>query len=171
MDALERTVSLPRWNELPDLELYMDQVLSLVSRYLGALPGGEETALTAAMVNNYVKLELVPPPVKKRYGREQLSRLLIVSLMKSGFPIPAIKRLLDDARTRHGPEELYEIFRARYAAAAAETAAETAAERGADGGESPYAVILRAALRAQTARAEALRLFAEAFPEAEKTGK
>ena len=167
MDALERTVSLPRWNELPDLELYMDQVLSLVSRYLGALPGGEETALTAAMVNNYVKLGLVPPPVKKRYGREQLSRLLIVSLMKSGFPIPAIKRLLDDARTRHGPEELYEIFRARYAAAAAETAA----ERGAGGGESPYAAILRAALRAQTARAEALRLFAEAFPAAEKTGK
>ena len=163
---MERTVSLPRWNELPDLELYMDQVLSLASRYLGALPGGEETALTAAMVNNYVKLGLVPPPVKKRYGREQLSRLLIVSLMKSGFPIPAIKRLLDDARTRHGPEELYEIFRARYAAAAAETAA----ERGASDADSPYAAILRAALRAQTARAEALRLFAKAFPEAEKTG-
>ena len=58
---------LPRWNALPDLELYMDQVLSLMERYLGNYPGFDRKGLTAAMVNNYVKLGVMPPPVKKKY--------------------------------------------------------------------------------------------------------
>ena len=48
---------LPAWEELPDLALYMDQVLSLTARYL---PGGEGKALTSAMVNNYVKQKVLP---------------------------------------------------------------------------------------------------------------
>ena len=57
---------LPRWEELPDLELYMDQVLSLMDRYLGDCPGFDRKGLTASMVNNYVKLGVMPPPVKKK---------------------------------------------------------------------------------------------------------
>ena len=47
--------TLPRWAELPDLPLYMDQVLGLMERYLGAYPGFDGKGLTASMVNNYVK--------------------------------------------------------------------------------------------------------------------
>ena len=54
-DSAQLTV-LPRWAELPDLELYMDQVLSLIERYLGSDPGFDRRGLTASMVNNYVKL-------------------------------------------------------------------------------------------------------------------
>ncbi len=158
-DALRR---LPRWVELPDLELYMDQVLGLVARSLEPFPGFDEKGLTAAMVNNYVKLGALPPPVKKRYRREHVARLIILCLMKSSFPISAIARLLEGVQTRHSPEEVYSIFCERFEAAVAETAAAPD-----EAGDSPYAAVLRAALRAQAERALALRMFGAAFPERE----
>lgn len=57
---------LPRWEELPDLELYMDQVITLIDRYLSPVIQGEKhPLLTSSMVNNYVKLGLIPAPTKK----------------------------------------------------------------------------------------------------------
>lgn len=162
MEEKTRGRTLPRWEELPDLELYMDQLLGLTARYLSPFPGFDEKGLTAAMVNNYVKQGVVPPPVKKRYGREQLSQLLIVCLMKSGFPIPAIRRLLAGEQERHTPEELYNVFCDRFEAAVREAEEDAVRED-----ESVYAAILRPALRAQAQRALALRRFGEAFPEEE----
>ncbi|MBQ1770408.1 MAG: DUF1836 domain-containing protein, partial [Clostridia bacterium] len=69
---------LPRWEEIPDLDLYMDQVLNLVRRHLGSYPGFEETGLTSSMVNNYVKAGLLPPPVRKRYATEHVARLFMI---------------------------------------------------------------------------------------------
>ena len=160
---------LPRWDELPDIELYMDQLLGLIRRYLGTYPGFDEKGLTASMVNNYVKQGVVPSPVKKRYGREQLSRLIIVCLLKSSFPIAAIRRLLEGEQVRHSPAELYNMFCDKFESAVVETAGPAEA----DAGGSPYTGILRAALRAQAERALALQLFAEVFPEekAEKPEK
>lgn len=61
-----KELRLPRWEELPELELYMDQVITLVDRYLSPLMEDEKhQLLSSAMVNNYVKHKLVPPPVKK----------------------------------------------------------------------------------------------------------
>ena len=52
---------LPRWDELPDIDLYLDQVLTLLDKYLGPfLPENGGHALTASMINNYVKLRIVP---------------------------------------------------------------------------------------------------------------
>ncbi|MBO5555678.1 MAG: DUF1836 domain-containing protein, partial [Oscillospiraceae bacterium] len=98
---------LPRWQELPELELYMDQVLSLVGRYLGGYPGFDEKGLTASMVNNYVKQGALPPPRKKRYSRTHLARLLMICVLKASLPIAAIKELLpEETRT----EEFYDRF-------------------------------------------------------------
>ena len=62
-NALERWINeiaeihLPRWDELPELDLYMDQVVTLVERYLNPLMSqSKEKLLTKSMVNNYVKL-------------------------------------------------------------------------------------------------------------------
>ena len=84
---------IPRWEELPDLELYMDQVLSLTKRYLGRYLGFDQKCLTASMVNNYVKLGVVPPPIKKRYARSHLARLIVVCILKASLPIDVIGRL------------------------------------------------------------------------------
>lgn len=47
------------------------------------------------MINNYVKLRIVPAPVKKRYGRVQLAYLLVIGLLKQVLPIPDVKTLLE----------------------------------------------------------------------------
>ena len=60
------TAALPLWQEIPDIPLYMDQVLSLIGQYLSGLPGASAKELTSSMVNNYVKMGAVPAPVKKR---------------------------------------------------------------------------------------------------------
>lgn len=102
---------LPAWEELPDLALYMDQVLSLTARYL---PGGEDRALTAAMVNNYVKQKVLPPPVGKRYGRSHISALLMLCSLKSIMPIADIQRLFQSAGGEEGIRALYGEFRGIY---------------------------------------------------------
>ena len=48
-------IRLPEWDELPDLDLYMDQVISLLQRYLGQFPSPDEKGITSSMINNYVK--------------------------------------------------------------------------------------------------------------------
>lgn len=58
---------IPRWEELPDFDLYMDQVTSLIDRYLAPLSNQEDPLLTSAMVNNYVKFKLIDAPKKKVY--------------------------------------------------------------------------------------------------------
>ena len=74
--------TLPRCNELPDLELYMDQVTSLIGRYLK-----DDRELTASMVNNYVKHKAMPAPVRKKYTREHLAYLIVICTLKPVLPI------------------------------------------------------------------------------------
>ena len=61
---------LPAWDMLPGIELYMDQVIALLTQYLNFLPReeGADNVATPAMINNYVKMKILPPPVKKRYS-------------------------------------------------------------------------------------------------------
>ena len=78
---------LPTWEELPDLELYMDQVVSLVIRYVNLQPHSalKDSILTASAVNNYVRLKLIPPPVKKRYSRIHLAYLIVICCLKGVY--------------------------------------------------------------------------------------
>ncbi len=71
-------LKLPAWNELPTLELYMDQVVIVLNDYLGMYAAGEDKTVTQAMINNYVKQKLIPPPVKKKYSRVHLALLMII---------------------------------------------------------------------------------------------
>ena len=75
---------LPEWEELPQIELYLDQVIALVNNYLGffVYDPAEEKLLTPSMVNNYVKLRLIPAPVRKKYGRKHIALLLMGVFVK-----------------------------------------------------------------------------------------
>ena len=88
---------LPRWKELPDVELYMDQVVSVLDKYLSALAkeGDEEgRTVTSSMINNYVKMGVIPPPERKKYGRGHLSRLIMLTMLKQVLSIGEIGELL-----------------------------------------------------------------------------
>ena len=88
---------LPTWEELPDLELYMDQVVSLVVRYVNLQPHSapKDSILTASAVNNYVRLKLLPPPVKKRYGRVHLAYLIAICCLKSSMSLSSIQQMFE----------------------------------------------------------------------------
>ena len=66
---------LPRWEDLPTFDIYMDQLITLVKQYLKDLFDEEDVIITSSMINNYVKMELIPKPVKKRYNREHIAYL------------------------------------------------------------------------------------------------
>ena len=85
-------ISLPEWETLPDIGLYMDQVITLMERAFGrALPKGE---ITKSMVNNYVKVELIPRPVGKKYDREHLAMLLMIGVLKQALSMESIAQVL-----------------------------------------------------------------------------
>lgn len=85
----------PRYAEFPQVELYMDQVLQVMEQALAPFdPPGREKLLTSTMVNNYVKQNLVPPPLKKRYGRDHLAYLLMICVLKQVLPIGDIYQLI-----------------------------------------------------------------------------
>lgn len=90
----ERTeIALPQWEALPDIGLYMDQVVTLMERtFSPTLPKGE---VTKSMVNNYVKVGLLPRPVGKKYDRDHLAMLVMISVLKQALSMESIAQLLD----------------------------------------------------------------------------
>jgi hypothetical protein len=68
------------WDGLPDIALYMDQLISYMPRQL--IHFGQGESLTSAMVNNYIKDGLVPRAEGKRYGPEHVGYLTAVCALK-----------------------------------------------------------------------------------------
>ena len=96
-DIEERLLAFrcPRWEELPDLELYADQMVNYVEKHLSVLDiEGEGRLITASMINNYVKMKLIPAPVKKKYGTRQLARLIVVCTLKRDFSISELSKMI-----------------------------------------------------------------------------
>lgn len=83
---------LPRWEELPEIELYMDQVITLVDQYLSSvIHRDKHSLLTPSMVNNYVKNGMIPAPKKKRYTKKHVAFLIAITLLKQVLTINEIK--------------------------------------------------------------------------------
>ena len=86
------------WKELPDISLYMDQIISYMPRQL--IHFDDRDALTSAMVNNYIKDGLVPRAEGKRYAPIHLAYLTAVCALKKVLPVRDINSLI------HAGEEL-----------------------------------------------------------------
>lgn len=86
---------LPRYNELPDLELYMDQLITYVSASTALLETSADKPLTASMVNNYVKQGVMPRPQNKRYNRAHVAYLVLICILKRAYSLADIERLVE----------------------------------------------------------------------------
>ena len=75
---------LPSWEEIPDLGLYMEQVLALLRQYLDYLPPElkDEQFITAATINNYVRNRFMPEPCRKKYYRVHIAYLIMICTLK-----------------------------------------------------------------------------------------
>ncbi len=99
-----------RWHELPDIDLYMDQLITFVERNIGDLFSHDEKCITPAMINNYVKLQLIPKPIKKRYAKKHLAYLMAITTLKQVLPIPKIREGIDQAIHLYGADGAYNLF-------------------------------------------------------------
>ena len=85
-----------RVDDIPNIDLYMDQVTTFMEDNLGALRrSADDKILTKTMINNYAKNKLLPPPVKKKYSREHLLMMLFIYYFKGFLNLQDIKSLMD----------------------------------------------------------------------------
>ena len=96
-DAQLESFRMPRWNELPSIELYMDQVVGIIDKSLAILAGDEQKVITPSMINNYVKMHAIPAPNKKKYTREQIADLMMICVLKQVLSIKRISTILAGA--------------------------------------------------------------------------
>lgn len=99
--------ALPRYAELPQVGLYLDQAVQYVNGCFRAFPGVE---LTPSMVSNYVKKGIISHPVKKKYTREQLASLIYIVVSKTVLPMENIQALFVMQRAHCSAAEAYDYF-------------------------------------------------------------
>ncbi|MCI5976318.1 MAG: DUF1836 domain-containing protein [Candidatus Faecousia sp.] len=103
--------SLPGWEELPDMDLYVDQVVTLVSRYLSLIPQDEKNPLiTASSINNYVRLRVMPAPARKRYSRRHLAYVLMICTLKQSMALTEIQKILPPDLDDEDTKQMYANF-------------------------------------------------------------
>ncbi len=92
--------------DIPDVELYMDQVTGFMDGHLiHNNRGSEDKTLTKAMINNYTKNKLLPPPVKKKYSKEHIIILIYIYYLKNVVSVNDVQKLLEPMNTRFFNEE------------------------------------------------------------------
>lgn len=86
---------LPEWESIPDFGLYMDQVINLLEEYLCFIPNDEKNKfVTASTINNYVRLKIMPAPVKRKYYRIHIAYLIFILVLKQALSINDVQKLV-----------------------------------------------------------------------------
>ena len=94
---------LPRYRELPDIGLRLEQLTRYTSRYV-------PTPLTGSMGSNYVKQHLIPGPVKKAYWQESIAYLMVLSYIKTAMSLEDIRLMMQVQRRSYDLETAYDYF-------------------------------------------------------------
>ncbi len=101
----------PRYEELPPVALYTDQLKELLEMYLSEFEiPGEEKFITPTMISNYVKQKIIPPPVKKKYDRDHIVYLIVIGIFKQTLNISDIGVLIRMQRRLYPVDIAYNFF-------------------------------------------------------------
>lgn len=99
--------SLPRYHEIPNMGLYLEQVTKYIGENLAPLG---EYSLTGSMISNYVKKDLIPNPVKKLYYRDQIAYLFFIAMAKSVLSLDALRGFINLQQRTYSIERAYDYF-------------------------------------------------------------
>ena len=111
-DDISRNIlpfELPRYSEIPNIGLFLEQTTKYINEYLAPLGN---VSLTGSMVSNYVKKKIIANPVKKQYDREQIAYLFFIAIAKTVLSLEDIQLLLELQQETYDCETAYEYFRA-----------------------------------------------------------
>ncbi len=103
---------LPDYKDIPQIPLYMEQVIGYISEVLSPISKGDEQPLTPFMVNNYVKAKMITPPTKKKYNTNHIGYLLSISLLKNVVSMKDLATIIElDKSFTSDKEKLYDYFK------------------------------------------------------------
>lgn len=98
---------LPRYAQLPDVGLYLEQTTQYINNYLAPLGCIE---ITGSMISNYVKKGLIANPVKKQYYADQIAYLFAITLLKNVLSLEHLNTLFIRQQNIYTVEEAYDYF-------------------------------------------------------------
>ncbi|MCF0120932.1 MAG: DUF1836 domain-containing protein, partial [Oscillospiraceae bacterium] len=103
---------LPYWNEIPNVGFYMEQVVSLLKEYLDyfppEIPGSN--VITAASINNCVRMKCMPGTVNKKYYRLHIAYLIMIFSLKQTLSIATIQKLVPMDVSEEEFSEIYDHY-------------------------------------------------------------
>lgn len=105
--AAAESFRLPRYNEIPDVGLYLEQVAKYIGDCLAPL---EDVTITSSMISNYVKRGLIRNPVKKQYFRDQIAYLIYIAVAKNVLSLENIRTLIAMQRRTYDAQVAYDYF-------------------------------------------------------------
>ncbi|HBR31577.1 MAG: DUF1836 domain-containing protein [Eubacteriales bacterium] len=103
-----RTTKPVIWEQLPDIELYKDQIIAYMQRQLISYDDNE--LLTGAMINNYIKAGALPRPNGKKYGREHIALLTAICALKPIMSVSDMEYLLKSQNENIDTESFYGLL-------------------------------------------------------------
>lgn len=111
---------LPNWEMIPDFGLYMDQIIGLLTEYLDYLPPEikSDRIITAATINNYVRMKIMPEPQNKKYFRTHIAYLIMICTLKQSLNIAMIQKIIPLGLSEDEVREIYSSYVKRHRAAA-----------------------------------------------------
>jgi len=98
---------LPRYREIPNVGLYLEQVTKYIGDCLLPLEG---ISITGSMISNYVKRGLVLNPVKKQYDRDQIAYLIFIAVAKTVLSMDDIRLMVNIQRETYDNQVAYDYF-------------------------------------------------------------
>lgn len=99
------------WESIPDIDLYMDQVIGYMSRQHVGLAWDDEETLTSAMINNYIKSRLLPRAKGKKYNKEHIGYLTAICLLKQVLSVSETGTLLHNQMEHRDIEDFYKNYK------------------------------------------------------------
>ena len=111
-------IHIPTWDELPEVDLYMDQVIIYIESHIVDFVSKDSKFITKSMVNNYVKQNILPAPVNKKYSKTHLAYLIMICLLKQILPLPDVKTIIEAKLATANIEDTFNRFGKLYRKAA-----------------------------------------------------
>ncbi|MCD7806397.1 MAG: DUF1836 domain-containing protein [Lachnospiraceae bacterium] len=98
---------LPRYQQIPTVGLYLEQVTRYISDMLSPV---QENCITNSMVSNYVKKKLIANPHKKQYDRDQIAYLIFIAAAKSVLSLDDLKQMIEMQQQTYSTQKAYDYF-------------------------------------------------------------
>lgn len=90
-----KNVDYIKTEEIPGIDLYMDQVTTFMDSQLASFKRfDDDKILTKTMINNYTKADLLPSPNKKKYSKDHMLLLIFIYYFKNVLSISDIDSIM-----------------------------------------------------------------------------